>query len=57
MRVMETMTPPTGAMAPPMRPVPDPRGTTGTECARQSRTTAATCSADSGSTTTSGAPL
>ena len=54
---MDTMTPPTGAMAPPMRPVPDPRGTTATACARQSRAMAATWAADSGSTTTSGAPL
>ena len=56
-RVMETMTPPRGAMAPPMRPVPEPRGTMGMPRPRQSRTTAATCAADSGRTTTSGAPL
>ena len=56
-RVVETITPPAGAMAPPMSPVPEPRGTTGTRSRRQSRTTAATCSEDSGSTTASGAPL
>ncbi len=33
MRVMDTMTPPSGAIAPPMRPVPEPRGTIGT-CSR-----------------------
>ncbi len=57
MRVMDTMTPPAGAIAPPMRPVPEPRGTTGTAALRQSRTTCATCSAELGSTTTSGVPL
>ncbi len=57
MRVIETMTPPSGAIAPPMRPVPEPRGTIGTCSRRQRRTMAATCAADSGSTTASGVPL
>ena len=57
MRVIETITPPSGAMAPPMSPVPDPRGTIGTRSRRQRRTISATCPADSGSTTASGAPL
>ncbi len=57
MRVMDTMTPPTGAMAPPMRPVPEPRGTTATCSRRHSRTSSRTCSVVSGNTTKSGAPL
>ena len=57
MRVVDTMTPPTGAMAPPIRPVPDPRGTIGMCSRRQRRTIAATWSADRGSATASGAPL
>ena len=44
-------------IAPPMRPVPEPRGTIGTCSRRQRRTMAATCAADSGSTTASGVPL
>ena len=51
------MTPPRGAMAPPMSPVPEPRGTIGTAARRHSRTIAGTCSARAGSTTASGAPL
>ena len=35
MRVIDTITPPCGAMAPPMRPVPEPRGTIGTRARRQ----------------------
>ena len=57
MRFIATITPPAGAIAPPMRPVPDPRGTTGTFSRRHSRTIAAVCSAVSGSATTSGWPL
>ncbi len=57
MRVIDTMTPPWAAIAPPINPVPDPRGTMGTRARRHSFTIACTCSARSGSTTASGAPL
>ena len=57
MRFTPTMTPPREAIAPPMSPVPEPRGTMGTPASRHARTTASTCSALDGSTTTSGVPL
>ena len=38
MRFIDTITPPCGAMAPPIRPVPDPLGTIGTRAARHART-------------------
>ena len=57
MRVIDTITPPWAAMAPPISPVPDPRGTIGTFARRHSFTIACTCSARAGSTTASGAPL
>ena len=57
MRVSETITPPSGAVAPPMSPVPEPRGTTGTRASRQMRTTAWTSAVDVGKTTMSGMPL
>ncbi len=57
MRVIETITPPAAAIAPPISPVPEPRGTIGTCSRRHRRTTSATWAADSGSTTASGAPL
>ena len=56
-RVVATITPPCGAMAPPINPVPDPRGTTGTFSRRHSRTTSHTCSAEVGRATASGMPL
>jgi len=40
---------------PPLRPVPEPRGTTGAPCARAMRRTAATCAASPGKTTAAGA--
>ena len=46
-----------GAMAPPIRPVPEPRGTMGTRSPRQRRTIATTSAVLSGRATTSGAPL
>jgi hypothetical protein len=41
-------------MAPPDRPVPAPRATTGAPIAWQALSTACTCASDSGSATTSG---
>src|SRR5436853_2547369 len=51
------ITPPTGAMAPPIRPVPEPLGTMGTRSRRQSFTISTTSSARVGRATASGAPL
>src|SRR5581483_11684206 len=56
MRVRATTTPPTAATAPPLRPVPAPRGITGTSKRWATRTAAATCSVDSGKTTACGSP-
>src|SRR5262249_41085125 len=56
-RVIETITPPHGAVVPPMSPVPEPRGTIGTRALRQSRTIACTSSVLVGRTTASGAAL
>jgi len=56
-RLSPTITPPEGAMAPPMSPVPEPRGTIGTAARRQSRTIATTSAEVDGSATASGAPL
>ncbi len=56
-RLSPTITPPDGAMAPPMSPVPEPRGTMGTSASRQSRTIATTSAVVDGSATASGAPL
>ena len=53
-RASEITTPSATGSAPPDRPVPAPRATNGTPCSWQSRTTAATCSAVSGRTTSSG---
>ncbi len=47
-------TPFSSAIAPPESPVPAPRGTKGTPCARQARTTRATSVLSLGSTTAEG---
>ena len=57
MRLTPIITPPLGAIAPPMSPVPEPRGMIGTPRLRHRRTTPATSAADRGSTTRSGMPL
>ena len=57
MRLTPIITPPFGAVAPPMSPVPEPRGMIGTPASRQRRTTATTSAVDRGSTTRSGMPL
>ena len=57
MRLTPIITPPFGAVAPPMSPVPEPRGMMGTPASRQRRTTASTSAVDRGSTTRSGMPL
>ena len=44
------ITPPTAATAPPLRPVPAPRGITGTPWRCATLTAAATCAVDSGKT-------
>ena len=54
MRESATTTPPGVGRAPPERPVPEPRGTSGTPAARASRTTCTTSSVVAGSTTRSG---
>ncbi len=51
---IDNVTPRRCGSAPPDRPVPAPRATTGTPFAWQIRRTAATCSSESGSTTSSG---
>ena len=51
---MERSTPFPGGSAPPDRPVPAPRGTTGTPIAAQVCSTRCTCSSVSGSATTIG---
>ena len=56
-RVVEIMIPPSGAVAPPMRPVPDPRGITATRSRRQSRTSSITWAVVRGRATSSGVPL
>ena len=50
----DIVTPSALGMAPPDRPVPAPRATTGTPSAWQVRSTAATCASVSGRATTSG---
>ena len=57
MRFRPIITPPFGAVAPPMRPVPEPRGTIGTPASRQRRTTLTTSAVERGRTTRSGMPL
>ena len=57
MRLTPIITPPAGAVAPPISPVPEPRGMMGTPASRQRRTTASTSAVDRGSTTRSGMPL
>ena len=54
MRAVLTTMPPQAATAPPLRPVPAPRATTGTRRRCAMRTTAWTCVALSGNTTASG---
>src|ERR1700757_2108008 len=56
-RLVPIITPPTGAIAPPIRPVPEPRGTIGTRSRRQRPTTATTSSACRGGGEKSGATL
>ncbi len=56
-RFSPTITPPRAAMAPPMSPVPEPRGTIGTPSRRHARTSACTCAVVVGRTTASGMPL
>ena len=56
MRVVTMTTPPSQGIAPPERPVPEPRAVTGSPCRRAMRTAAATSSAVSGRTTASGRP-
>ena len=46
--------PPSGAIAPPVCPVPAPRGTSGVSVSFATRTTATTSAVDSGTTTTLG---
>src|ERR1044071_3909232 len=50
----QIMTPPPTGRVPPARLVPAPRGTNGTSSSLHSLTTAATCSAEFGKTTTDG---
>src|SRR4051812_25509094 len=57
MRVMAIRTPPTAATAPPLSPVPAPRGTTGRSYLRATLTAAATSWAELGKTTTCGWPF
>jgi len=47
-------TPPSTGIAPPDRPVPAPRGTSGTACSAQKRASFATSAVSLGSTTASG---
>ena len=54
MRAVATTTPRRAGTAPPLSPVPAPRGVTGTPSALQARTTPRTCSAFAGKTTASG---
>ena len=54
---MLSNTPSGWGVAPPDKPVPAPRATTGTECCWQRRITAHTCSKQSGKTTTPGSAL
>ena len=54
MREHSITTPSSSAIAPPESPVPAPRGTKGTPCARQARTTRATSVLSLGSTTALG---
>src|SRR5262245_60842608 len=56
-RVIDTITPPRDAIAPPINPVPDPRGTMGTRSRRHARTIACTSAAEVGSATASGMPV
>ena len=54
--VSTTLTPPSTALAAPVRPDPAPRGTIGTPAAAQALTTPDTCSVSSGKTTANGLP-
>ncbi len=54
-REVTMSTPSLRGSAPPDSPVPEPRATNGTPAPAQARTTAAICSARSGSTTSAGA--
>jgi hypothetical protein len=53
-RANDMTIPPRAATAPPVWPVPAPRGTTGVPVASARRTTLATSAVDRGTTTTSG---
>gem|GEM_PF-6409826 len=55
-RASDSTTQPSTAVAPPARPVPAPRGTTGTRCALAQRRVATTSSTDSARTTPRGIP-
>jgi hypothetical protein len=56
MRVSTRVMQPSTALAPPTRPDPAPRGTTGTPCAEAIRRTAETSSVVRGSATAAGMP-
>ena len=56
MRSTHTMSDPSVAFEPPERPLPAPRGTTGTRCSCAARSTAATCSVERGKTAAIGCP-
>src|SRR6185312_11218448 len=53
---VDSTMPPSSAVAPPERPLPAPRGTTGTRWALAHRMTICTCSVVSGRTTANGLP-
>ncbi len=57
MRANETTRPPCVGTAPPQKPVPAPRGTTGAPHARAIRTPIATSRASRGTITAAGGPL
>ena len=57
MREHSITTAPSAGSAPPESPVPAPRGTKGTPCARQARTRPCTSCASRGNTTARGAPV
>ena len=56
-RANEITTPPSTGMAPPERPVPAPRGTSGTPCSAQKRASFATSAVSFGRTTASGVAI
>ena len=56
MWVSDKIRPPSTALAPPERPDPAPRGTTGTRCAVAQRSAAETSSVDRARTTARGMP-